>query len=109
MLFWTVVSLTTLVGKPRRHIVTYSDTYAPGEAQGSQLPKTLRPGDWTSFRVHVGPALASPKPVFQIEGEFAQVRYNGEPELRPGASGYVVIDVQARVETTVHWVEIQGS
>ena len=102
-------SLTTLVGKPRRHIVTYSDTYAPGEAQGSQLPKTLRPGDWTSFRVHVGPALASPKPVFQIEGEFAQVRYNGEPELRPGASGYVVIDVQARVETTVHWVEIQGS
>ena len=102
-------SLTTLAGQPRRHIVTYSDTYAPGEAQGSQLPKSLRPGDWASFRVHVGPALASAQPVFEIEGEFAQVRYNGEPELRPGVSGYVVIDVQARVETTVHWVEIQGT
>ncbi len=102
-------SLTTLAGQPRRHIVTYSDTYAPGEAQAAQLPKSLRPGDWASFRVHVGPALASAKPVFEIEGEFAQVRYNGEPELRPGVSGYVVIDVQARVETTVHWVEIQGT
>lgn len=102
-------SLTTLAGQPRRHIVTYSDTYAPGEAQGSQLPKSLRPGDWASFRVHVGPTLTSARPVFEIEGEFAQVRYNGEPELRPGVSGYVVIDVQARVETTVHWVEIQGT
>lgn len=102
-------ALPTLAGKPRRHIVTYSDTYAPGEAQGSQLPKSIRPGDWASFRVHVGPAIAAPKPVFQIEGEFAQVRYNGETELRPGLSGYVVIDAQARVETTVHWVEIQGS
>jgi hypothetical protein len=102
-------SLTTLAHKPRRHIVTYSDTYAPGEAQGAQLPKSLRPGDWASFRVHVGPGLATPKPVFQLEGELAEIRFNGERELRPGVSGYVVIDVQARVETTVHWVEIQGA
>jgi hypothetical protein len=102
-------SLTTLAHKPRRHIVTYSDTYAPGEAQGAQLPKSLRPGDWASFRVHVGPGLETAKPVFQIEGELAEIRYNGERELRPGVSGYIVIDVQALVETIVHWVEIQGA
>ncbi|MFN9894096.1 MAG: hypothetical protein ACK58M_12775, partial [Acidobacteriota bacterium] len=83
-------SLSTLAHKPRRHIVTYSDTYAPGEAQGAQLPKSLRPGDWASFRVHVGPALETPKPVFQLEGELAEIRFNGERELRPGVSGYVV-------------------
>lgn len=48
-------SLETMSGKTRRHIVTYSDTWAPGEASGALLPAACGPGRYRSFRLHAGP------------------------------------------------------
>ena len=44
----------TLSGKPRRHVVTYPDTWAPGEASAALLPKSAQPGEWLTFRVATG-------------------------------------------------------
>jgi hypothetical protein len=45
----------TLAGKPRRHVVTFSDTLAPGEPGGGPLPATCAPGQWCAFRLPTGP------------------------------------------------------
>ena len=50
-----VGSLETMKGKRRRHVVTYADTWAPGEPVAKLLPSTSGPGDWRAFRVHTGP------------------------------------------------------
>ena len=47
--------LETLDRKSRRHVVTYSDTWVPGEARAQRLPQTVAPGSCESFRVHIGP------------------------------------------------------
>lgn len=129
-------SLATLAGKPRRHIVTYSDTWAPGEQQGAQLPKTLRPGGWSTFRLHVGPRLQAATLRMEIEGltspEKAEVHLNGAAvALRPVSSdeipkpapvgkcfawdaggaceGWAVVDLKvSEPGAKVHWVEIAG-
>lgn len=115
--------LATLAGKRRRHVITYSDTYAPGEPQGAQLPRALGEKEWASFRVHVGPALHSATLRMQIEGAtLSSVRLNGEPcAARPAEekfqcwqcpapiNGLAVIDVQAERGGRVHWVEIAGA
>lgn len=122
--------LDTLAGKPRRHVVTYSDTWAPGEASASQLPKVLEAGQWASFRLHTGPAMTRPVVRMQLEGaELDEVRVNGElcapagslKGVKPGPEegftcwtpggmreGTAVIDVRARTAGRVHWVEIAG-
>ena len=124
-------SPATLAGKPRRHVVTYSDTQAPGEASNAQLPKSLAAGQWTSFRVQVGPALAQASARFNVEGKARlTVRANGSEcpaaghidAPRPGpASGFdsfrlpgrlshwMILDVQAAAPCTIHWVEIAGA
>ncbi len=48
-------SLQTLAGKPRRHVVTYADTWAPGEPRAAALPLVCTPGGWETARVHIGP------------------------------------------------------
>jgi hypothetical protein len=48
-------SLATLAAKPRRHIVTYADTWAPGEPRAAALPVHMAQGDWHTWRVHIGP------------------------------------------------------
>ncbi|MBI4891454.1 MAG: hypothetical protein HY821_12580 [Acidobacteria bacterium] len=115
-------SLKTLAGKPRRHVVTYSDTYAPGEPSGAQLPKTLQAGEWAAFRLHVGPRLSKAKLRLQCEDlELSEVRVNGEPvqpaaeeekfrcwQCRPGLQGLVVVDARAAKAGKAHWVEIAG-
>lgn len=123
--------LDTLAGKPRRHVVTYSDTSAPGEPAPAQLPQTLSAGQWASFRLHCGPLLRRPKVRMEIEtGSLSVVRANGqecsasgaESGLKPGpqrgsvtwdipagAAGRVILDVQARTAGTIHWVEIAGA
>jgi hypothetical protein len=45
----------TLSGKARRHVLTYTDTTAPGEARGMPLPATCAPGQWNAFRLPTGP------------------------------------------------------
>jgi len=79
-------SLETLDGKPRRHVLTFADTWAPGEPRAIPLPATCRPGEWRAFRLHTGP---KPEPgeviaALGIEGgaavgpETLEVRVNGE-------------------------------
>jgi hypothetical protein len=131
-------SLETLRGKPRRHIVTYSDTWAPGEQQGAQLPKTVRPGGWVTFRLHAGTGLTSARLRLEIEGEAppadAEVHINGsenrlpfdgeattaEASAKPMPAGkswywrigrceeWVAIDLRLPRGGKVHWVEISG-
>lgn len=48
-------SLETLQGKPRRHIVTYSDVWGPGEKPFTLLPFKGAPGASKVFRVACGP------------------------------------------------------
>jgi hypothetical protein len=47
--------LGTLSGKDRRHVLTYSDTTAPGEVPAMPLPATCTPGQWNAFRLPTGP------------------------------------------------------
>ena len=48
-------SLATMAGKPRRHVLTYPDTWAPGEARAIPLPAECRKDQWLAFRLPVGP------------------------------------------------------
>ncbi|PKO20768.1 MAG: hypothetical protein CVU38_18320 [Chloroflexi bacterium HGW-Chloroflexi-1] len=54
-------SLETLAGKPRRHVVTYSDTWAPGEPEAASLPTRCEKGKTAEFRLHIGPKPQSGK------------------------------------------------
>lgn len=47
-------SLSTLAGKPRRHVLTFADTWAPGEPCAYALPATIPAGGWHAFRIHIG-------------------------------------------------------
>ena len=46
-----VGSPDTLAGKERRHIITYADTWAPGEPRAQRLPAKCGPKEWNAFRV----------------------------------------------------------
>lgn len=124
-------SLQTLAAKPRRHVVTYSDTWAPGEPVAAQLPKTLSAGEWTSFRLHCGPPLSKATIRLELEDcELAELRVNGEKcpaavkeptpkpgpgrgfhswHAPPGLENFAVIDVQAAKAGRIHWVEAAGA
>jgi hypothetical protein len=52
-------SLDTLVGNYRRHIKTYTDTWALGQPKDERLPLTCSAGRWQAFRIHTGPEPAS--------------------------------------------------
>lgn len=54
-----VGSLATMAGKSRRHIVTYADHCAPGEAQAAALPCSCAPQRSVDFRVPIGPTPLS--------------------------------------------------
>ena len=65
-------------GKTRRHIVTYSDTWAPGEPQGYLLPVSL--GGWSEFRIQIGETLKNQDAYVIIgvkDGEAPEVYVNG--------------------------------
>lgn len=48
-------SIETLAGKPRRHVVTFADTWAVGEPRAFALPAVCSADGWAEFRVHIGP------------------------------------------------------
>lgn len=122
--------LETLEGKPRRHVLTYSDTWAPGEALGSALPRRVGAGEWTAFRLHVGTGLRKPVVRLELDGAAVEeLRVNGEAcraagrqqGIKPGPergfdcweisdtlSGPAVIDLKAREVGRILWVEIAG-
>ncbi|MCC6393187.1 MAG: hypothetical protein IT167_21480 [Bryobacterales bacterium] len=123
--------LATLAGKQRRHVVTYADTWAPGEASAAQLPKKVDAGQWAAFRLHVGPRLSRARIRLEVEGgEISELRANGDlckPEGReedgkpgpaagfacwdapPGLNGFVVVDLRAGSACVIHWVEVAGA
>ncbi|MCX6992893.1 MAG: hypothetical protein NT011_07090 [Kiritimatiellaeota bacterium] len=47
--------LKTILGKTRRHVLTYHDVAAPGERSTYQLPAGIGQGARSSFRIHTGP------------------------------------------------------
>jgi hypothetical protein len=77
----------TLSGKPRRHVLTYSDTFAPGEPSASALPVSCSPGQWRAFRLPTGPKPSGGRVEarFGIQGATEsdvrgwEVRLNGAP------------------------------
>ena len=81
-----VGSLDTLAGKARRHVLTYADTWAPGESRPKALPQECAPGRWMEFRLPLGPKPASGSAAARLgirgpaEGEVSswEVRVNGE-------------------------------
>lgn len=50
-----VGSLETMKGKPRRHILTYPDTWAVGERKAARLPVLCKPNEHHAFRIPIGP------------------------------------------------------
>lgn len=54
-IFNEVGNLETLKDRSRRHVLTYPDTWAPGEARAIRLPEKCIPGQYSDFRIHIGP------------------------------------------------------
>jgi hypothetical protein len=125
--------LATIADKPRRHVVTYQDTFAPGEAIASALPAEIAAGRWRAFRLPTGPLETKLKARIVIASSAAQeeltVRLNGRvavfaervDALKPGPNGAVsvwnppagavvagdnVIEVASRSATRIEWVEL---
>ncbi|OPZ29885.1 MAG: hypothetical protein BWZ02_00903 [Lentisphaerae bacterium ADurb.BinA184] len=73
--------------RPRRHVLTFSDTWAVGEPQAAALPATVPAGGWHAFRLPIGPRPAAGDafvalafdPAGGLTGEAVAVRLNGEP------------------------------
>jgi hypothetical protein len=123
-------SLERLAGQKRRFIVSYADTWAPGEAEGAQLPKTLAAGEWAAFRLPIGPKMKPAQLRMELDGcELDEVRLNGEPcrptghleGVKPGPprgletweapgepAGVCVIHVRAKQPGRIHWVELSA-
>ncbi|MEW6751863.1 MAG: family 10 glycosylhydrolase [Candidatus Latescibacterota bacterium] len=134
-----VGSLETLAGKPRRHVLTFADTWAPGEPQAHALPAAVGQGRWHAFRLATGPAPAGPVTVVlgvqegpELQAGILEVRLNGEvcgflgaaalEEPKPtfatwafrapdGAlrGGTAVVEVLAHQAVTLGWVEIDAA
>jgi hypothetical protein len=131
--------LATLAGKPRRHVVTYADTWAPGEPHGSTLPLEVGPGRWAAIRIQTGPKPQgqAAEVALGIEGGAAgiaqwQVRLNGArlehagalPARKPGPAaplhgwrvpadalqrGHNLVEVQATEAGRIAWAEVAVS
>ena len=91
-----VGELDTLRGKPRRHVVTYSDTWAVGEPAGYLLPATVTPHSVKAFAVPIGEAPAAAQQAYVVLG-VAQEQDTGEETVwvnghgLPGSQGYPAI------------------
>jgi hypothetical protein len=70
-------SLQTAAAGPRRHVVAFSDVFAPGEPQGSLLPAECRRGKTAAFRLHIGP-----KPISGGARVFVGLGEGGSSDLR---------------------------
>ncbi len=55
LLLREIGDLSTLADKPRRHVLTFADTWAPGEPRALPLPVTVSAGSWHVFRLPIGP------------------------------------------------------
>lgn len=55
-------------GKPRRHVVTYSDTWAVGEPAGYLLPATVTSHSVKAFAIPIGEAPAETQQAYVVLG-----------------------------------------
>lgn len=124
-------NLASLRGKARRHVVTYQDTWAPGEKAAYKLPIEAEAGRWFAVRQPVGGGAASARVAIRmgVRGADAsgwEVRCNGarasfervETELKPGpntpiyryavplTSEEAVIDIRPASAGRVEWMEV---
>ncbi|MBZ2184041.1 MAG: hypothetical protein K7J46_04965 [Bryobacter sp.] len=115
---------------PRRHVVTYQDTWAPGETPAAALPVQLEAGRWTAFRLLTGPpapqgvvrlGLSQPSVTVRLNGELLAPGVKRE-DLLPGPSmsllefachglrpGENVVEVAADSPVRIEWVEVAVS
>ncbi len=124
--------LATLEGKPRRHIMTYADTWAPGEARAVPLPRDIPANGWSAFRLATGPKPGRLRTEVRLSfesGSIKEVRLNGVlcrprtkrelPKPKPNGEALIfeapgeavqraanVVEVQASGAGKMHWVEI---
>lgn len=56
----------TIEGKPRRHVVTYTDTWAPGEPVRHLLPAAMSSGNWRAFRLATGKVPRGLRPMVRL-------------------------------------------
>ncbi|MBL8231482.1 MAG: hypothetical protein JNL98_23505 [Bryobacterales bacterium] len=125
--------LETLQGKSRRHVVSYTDTWAPGEPVRALLPAAMAAGSWRAFRLATGKVANGLRPLVRLGVDAAPegwtVRVNNavataigpqqpdDPWPRTAVYGYqvaveamrdseTVIEVTAKSAGTVEWVEL---
>ncbi len=115
--------------QPRRHVVTYQDTWAPGEQPNHSLPVQLEANRWAAFRLLTGPigkefrvrlGLTQPDVVVRLNGvELSKASVieaqrpgpniplyefqGGNSQLQPKEN---VIEVTALAPTRIEWVEL---
>lgn len=58
--------LDSVIDKPRRHIVTYTDIEPPGEIFPRQLPAALFEKHPARFRIHTGPKLSTGSAIVRV-------------------------------------------
>ncbi len=127
--------IETTRGKVRRHVVTFADTWAPGEPRAAALPAVCEPGRWLAFRVHTGPRPGAERVEARIGLEGAaepktwEVRVNGEPAgyrdavrgVKPGPPeglfafdvprnainrGYNLVEIRPAASGKIIWMEL---
>ena len=119
----------TNADKPRRHVVTYQDTWAPGETPWAALPANLEPKRYAAFRLLTGPAATNATVRLGLSNENVTVRVNNTETspaqlitpIKPGPNiplyefkvpqaalqpGENVIEVTAQQSTRIEWVEL---
>ncbi len=132
--------LDSIEGKPRRHVLTYADTWAVGEPRALPLPATISAGRRQAFRLHIGPKPEAGRAQLalgletgaDLSATVPEARVNGEPcpyegmvqlpkpspdcpactyaiPLSTLQRGYNVIEVLARADTRITWVELDIS
>ena len=76
-----------MIGQPRRHVLTFADTWAVGQPPAYPLPAKIGAGGWHAFRLHIGPrpergnafAVLAFDPSCGTTGDQVTVRLNSEP------------------------------
>jgi len=82
--FWATIE--AMIGKPRHHVITYSDVWAPGEPRAIALPATVGKNELKEFRIHIGPKPKSGKVMLalglktdsRVTKKTQEVRVNGD-------------------------------
>ncbi|NJD04344.1 MAG: hypothetical protein FIA99_17505 [Ruminiclostridium sp.] len=127
-----------MINKPRRHILTFQDMWAPGEPKAFKLPLKCCPYEYNDIRIHIGPKPDNAEVAIilgtseELAEDDLKVLVNGQlceknggidiqkpiPEGHAASfkvscdtiqRGYNLIEIVAGRELTVVWAEIHIS